>query len=532
MADTNGTEEYSQLRTAFSTMENELAVRDAILRNTSEALAVSDSDGVLTYVNPAFLSMWGYNDASEVLGRKAENFMWSEIQQASGACSFRDNCSMRREMQGCRKNGSAFDVQMAVSLVKRDAQQSPFMVASFRDITKQKALEKSLYKSKNDAELANTAKSIFLANMSHELRTPMNGIIGFTSLLLESVVGDESKTYASMIQTSANSLLSVINNILDISKIESGKMDVSSSTCHVQELLQHAVNTVRFQADQKNVPIYVHLDPDTPRRLVTDSDRLSQILINLLNNAVKFTDEGEINVSCRAEQSLEKLCYQLHFVVEDTGIGIPSEKLEQIMQPFQQVDVSYTRKYGGSGLGLPISNALCEMLGGKLTVESVPGRGSRFSFFVTVYRAGANRIASYSGVTRLNSSFHSLHVLVAEDDLSNQLVVEAILTREGHSVDIAKDGLQALDMFRKKSYDVVLMDIQMPGINGLDATRQIRHITGSEKTPWIIGFSAHTSESDREHCMSCGMNDFIPKPVRPAVLREHLHSMHYVVPEQ
>ncbi len=392
------------------------------------------------------------------------------------------------------------------------------------ELEQHRKLEAELIKAKEAAEEATEAKAAFLANMSHELRTPMNAVIGFTSLLLDEPLTPGQKDCIEGIRSGGEALLSLINNILDFSRADKEKVELEHQPFSLKHCIESSFDMVAPLANQKGLNLSYTISYGTPDTIISDPGRLRQILVNLLGNSVKFTDEGEVSVfvSSQIEESDKR---KIHFTIKDTGIGIPPEKMEKIFEPFTQVERVISRKRDGVGLGLAISKRLVELMGGKIWAKSVPGRGSSFQFDIQA-EADPSRYIDLGKANKDNAVVglaeqKPLSILVAEDNPSNQRMLMEMLKRMGYRPDAVADGKEVLLALKLRPYDLIFMDVRMPEMDGITATRVIRKLW-PEKGPRIVAITAYALEGDREMCLEAGMDDYISKPVQRRDLQDML----------
>ena len=489
----------------------------ALVENSSDAVMLLDRDGRIGYVSPSLFRFIGFRQ-EEVAGQPLAAYVHDDsLQDAQWLLDkaleypgrpIAGLLRVRHKIDGCRW-------LEAIAANRLDALEVGAVILNLRDVTYRRQVEEELLRAKGEAEHANLAKSEFLAHMSHEIRTPMNAIIGMTDLVLDTSITAEQRDYLDIARSASESLLTLINEVLDLSKIEAGKLTLEPAPFDLRTLTSRVIKELACRARETRLGLVCEVAPDVPEVVIGDATRIRQVLLNLLVNAMKFTTQGNVALSVATDPSVES---GLRFSVRDTGIGIPPDRLDAIFEEFAQADTSITRRFGGTGLGLTICRRLVEAMGGRIWVESQPGAGSTFSF--TVPLAPGAALAHVDGEAGTRSGLERpLRILVAEDNTFNQLLTTKILEKRRHVVRIAADGEQALAMFDREPFDLILMDVQMPRLDGLEATRAIRARERGSRTP-IVAMTASAMAGDRAKCLAAGMDGYVTKPVDTVLLFE------------
>ena len=486
-----------------------------LLESAPDAIVIIDSEATIQIANGQAERLFGYS-RDEMVGNPIEMLVPESIREEH--VGFRDgfirtpgSLGMGTGREFCTQTKDGIMVPIEVSLNPLEAEEGTLIVAAIRDITDRKKAEEALAEAKNEAEAANRAKSDFLANMSHEIRTPMNAIIGMSHLALKTDLDNRQRNYVDKVHRSAESLLGIINDILDFSKIEAGKMDMETIPFHLDDVFDNLANLLGFKTEEKGIELLFDIPPDVPRELLGDPLRLGQILINLGNNAAKFTDEGEVVVRVRAKEVTDNETL-LHFLVQDSGIGMTPEQQGRLFQAFSQADSTTSRKYGGTGLGLTISKRLSEMMGGEIWVESEYGKGSTFQFTARFGREESKT----EKVTDVAPLSEVLRILIVDDSAVAREVMSEMLKGLGIEYDAVESGQAALDACSENVYDLVLMDWRMPGMDGIETTRLIQE--RESKTPRVILVSAFSREEAKEKSQGVSLSEILTKPVSPSTL--------------
>nr|WP_281288184.1 ATP-binding protein [Paenibacillus methanolicus] len=603
------------MRTAYQLNKTQALAR-VVQETSSDTMVTFDGEGRILAVNPALTAMFGYQER-EVIGTPIEQlipcFEGGGFKESEGDAEAGLPTGKRIELAPMRKDGSRFpaEIQVGVATVDDDR----IYACTISDMTERKQFELDLMKAKDAAEIAARAKTDFLAMVSHEIRTPMNGVLGMTELLLETGLSSEQQDYAEIIHKSGDALLSVINDILDYAKIESGKLEVEEMPFQLDLIVSETFELFTAKTKQLGLHLAYELDPELPKIVIGDGLKLRQVLINLVGNAVKFTPEGSVRVEARLGR-MDGEAIEVQFAVHDTGVGIPEEKLPLLFQPFSQVDTSLTRRYGGTGLGLAICKNLVELMRGTIHVETNEAAGATFRFTVTVKPYGEEGYLNQEGGTDLSPwiaqpgwfheamseaepavvaletpadalaligsadaslqdgseadpagsggrpparaerlglegrassripeiSFASLfesgnrelsctievipdetppaigasapRVLVADDNEINQKLTIGMLEKLGIRADVAADGGEAVAKSAANQYELILMDMRMPVMDGLEATRQVLAASGAPHSPVVVAMTANVLPADRQRCLEAGMADFLGKPLQ------------------
>jgi PAS domain S-box-containing protein len=545
-------------RSSVAQLEREIKARSAALardrqqiemlahalRSVSECVVVTDMANTILFINDAFVRTYGYS-AGELIGGNIDI-----VRSNKNPASLIDRIlpatlagGWSGEVLNRRRGGEELPVFLSTSVVRNEKNEPIALIGVAVDITARKQQERQLVEAREAAEAAARTKSQFLAAMSHEIRTPMNGVIGMTELLLNTPLTAEQRDFVETIHLSGENLLTIINDILDFSKIDSGKIELELSPFNVRTAAEEVLKLLTTKAAEKGLELVYRVESKVPAYIEGDETRFKQVLINLVGNAIKFTHRGQVTVHVVTRNMTPERNFELVCEVRDTGIGIPTNKVDRLFKAFSQVDSSTSRRFGGTGLGLAISHGLVELMGGHIEVQSSPGQGSTFRFsikardavrFETVAAWAApdgrtetpGKIAIVAdekerkpeiSVPKLDAGLSErlpLKILVAEDNPVNQKLVQLVLARMGYKADLVENGLKAVLAVEFNRYDILFMDLHMPEMDGLQATARIRRTIHPERQPRIIAMTADALVGDREKCINAGMDDYVGKPIR------------------
>ena len=485
-----------------------------VLSSVNEVIFRTNIRGDFIFINPSWEVLSEYN-TNESIGTNFSDYIYKEDRETnieyfeqlvSGEIE-----SFKTECRGVTRSGKTKWVEVSVSILKESNGSILGTTGTIIDIADRKKAQIQMIEAKKTAESANRLKSQFVANISHELRTPLNAILGIAELLEDTSLQKKQKEYVDILHSSSQSLLNLINDILDLSRLDAGKREVKTSDINISKVIEDIRNTFIFESKRKNIKLNTNIDENIPA-IKSDQILLKQILLNLTGNAMKFTDEGQVTISALC-QSMTGSEVEVVFKVQDTGIGIPDNEKEKLFKPFLQVDGSSTREYGGTGLGLAISKMLVELINGEIGVDSVEGEGSTF-WVKAKFKIAQGNAQKDTIIEKKENAYKGKKVLLVEDSIANQKIAGAHLKKLGFIVDIASNGEQAIEMHKENEYEVIFMDCQMPVIDGYEATRIIRKREEETKAhTLIIALTANAVKEDLQKCIMVGMDDYLTKPV-------------------
>jgi PAS domain S-box-containing protein len=526
-------EQYIAIRTDISArkaaeleLQAQLRFVEVLLEATPTAIYLKDTAGRYLRFNKAFEDLFGI-ERSQWVGRNVFDLVPGEAAAMMAAKD--EELYLSGQVQIYEAN---FTNRLSGDVREGLYRKAPMtdskgnvtgLVGTILDVTDRNRLSQELLTAKANAEAASQAKSDFLANMSHEIRTPMNGVIGMTDLVLDTDLDATQRDYLSIVKNSAQSLMVILNDILDFSKIEAGKLTIESVEFSLASTVTQTLQTIRARAERKRLALVSHIHPDVPECLCADPRRIRQVLTNLCDNAIKFTAVGDVTVEAACQRQNDR-AYEIHISVRDTGIGIPPNKQRGVFEAFTQADTSTTRQFGGTGLGLTICARLVTLMGGRIWLESEPGQGSTFHFTVMAQEVSLAALAQAtqpiaSASRAAQDLARAVHVLLVEDHPVNQMLAGTLLKKWGYEVEVANNGQEAVDMFARQSWDVILMDMLMPVMGGLEATRLIRATEAAGQHTPIIAMTANAMEVDRQACLDAGMDAHVAKPFHAANLQ-------------
>ncbi len=510
-------------RALIKQKNEELQNLSVILSHSSEIVCVVDAKTYhIKSINAAVEKILGYSH-QELSGRSITEFA-AEAKRIDFRMKLADMIKTNIshtvfEFEFARHNKKPVWVECRVTY------QNKTLLFNIIDISQQKNYQDQLQKSKENAEQGKKVKETFLANMSHELRTPVNGVIGLTNLLRQTSLNEQQTSMVDLLQVSSQSLLDLINDILDIAKMEAGKFSIVRSAHNLHDLMRSLYGLLKFKADENNIEFLLEISPDVPATIVVDSLRLNQVLMNLLSNAIKFTARGFVKLEVSVLEKTENQA-QLKFTVEDSGIGIPEDRLTAVFDSFEQAEQGTALKYGGTGLGLAIVKKLVELKGGKLEVASQTGKGSTFSFINWYDIAGKPKEKQAFKTERALEPFENIRLLVAEDNLVNQFMLSKMLKDWDIEVEMVDNGYKVIEKLQLSHYDLILMDTHMPELNGYEAAKTIRaDFSEPKRSIPIISLSAASFDYEQEEALMSGMNEVLSKPFQPRELHRKIKRL-------
>lgn len=484
--------------------------------------SIRSPDQPVVFVNRAFAAMTGY-DLIQLCNQKPDLFFgWHTDKKTIAALNEAMACGESKtvDLLIYRKDGSSFWGEWHVSPIRDGHGRITHSVCLLTDMTDMKQAQEALMLAKEEAERASAIKGSFLATMSHEIRTPLNGLLGVLQLLKDSRLDEDQTKLLQVALNSGYALHEIINDILDFTRIDAGKVTLANDPFSLRELLRHCRELTAPVASSKNLELQLEINESLPDRLLGDAGRIRQILLNLVTNAIKYTEKGSVTIRVShllSQTSVDKSTALLRFEVIDTGIGISASDQDRLFEEFSRVENSYTRRFSGTGLGLAISKRIVALMHGEIGIESRPGQGSKFWFMLPLVIDPQRNVIGEKNMTEKDMPYPptpNLHrVLLVEDSPTNRLVTGRFLEKAGYAFDEAVSGAAAIEAARTRSYDLVLMDVSMPGMDGLEATQRIRELGGWASRVPVIALTAHVMEGDRERCLAAGMNDHLPKPV-------------------
>ncbi|MFP4397769.1 MAG: PAS domain S-box protein [Desulfonatronovibrio sp.] len=504
--------------TRLKKTEQSLRLQSLVLDQIEDRVTITDLSGRITYVNKAEVKALGL-PREEILNKSTDIYGEDPEQGATQQeiiKKTKQNGSWKGEVVNYSKDGREMILDCRTQVVHDEEDLPVALCCISTDITGHKRAQEALVLAKEEAESANRAKSEFLANMSHEIRTPLNGIMGMMQLLSKTGLNQDQEELVNLGSVSAKRLTQLLSDILELSSIDAGKMIIREKEFNLHDICSSIKDLFIIPAREKGIDFHCSLAPPFPENLIGDDTRVQQILVNLVGNAVKFTDNGSVSLSISPVSQPDKDSMRVFFSIADTGTGIPEDKLDDLFQPFSQADGSLSRQYQGAGLGLVIVFRLVEMMNGNIAVESEPGRGTTVHVVLPFTLPAKQHSKLVTKPSIFQEPKKHLNILLAEDDSLNQLFIKRILEKEGHNVNLAKNGKEAVDMLQEQNFDCILMDIQMPVMTGIEATKTIRESTslGAKKDVPIIAVTAHAQPGDREIFLDAGMDDYLGKPVR------------------